>query len=91
MCLGLQTRRTFLIEVVLKRLEIVIKKTRSTLWDISRDAYKAFKKVNTETAKNNMEDAVKTANNETKQRTENRIKRNLEAARGRPAKKSRDN
>ena len=61
----------FLIEVVLNHLEKVIKETRSTVRDISGDTCKAFKKVNVKTAKTNMEDALKTANNKTKQRTEN--------------------
>ena len=37
----------------------MIKETRSTVRDISGDTYKAFKKVNIETAKTNMEDASK--------------------------------
>ena len=88
---GCRQGKLLLIEVLLNYLEKVIKETRSILRDISRDAYKAFKKVNVKTTKtNNMEDALKTAHNETK-RTENRKKRKLEAAPSRLAKKSRDN
>ena len=79
------------IEVLLNHSEKVIKETRSTLRDISGDTYKAFKKVNAKTAKANIKDALKTTNNERKQRTENRKKRKLEAAPSRLAKQSRDN
>ena len=60
---GCRQGKLLLIEVLLNYLEKVIKDTKSILQDISRDAYKAFKKVNVKTAKtNNMEDALKTVN-----------------------------
>ena len=80
-----------LIEVLLNHLEKVIAETRSALRDTSSETYKELKKANATKTKQNMEEALKTADAERKLRTENQKKRKLEAAGpSKPAKKLRD-
>ena len=80
-----------LIEVLLNHLEKVIAETQSALRDTSSETYKELKKANATETKQNMEEALKTADAERKLRTKNRKKRKLEAAGpSKPAKKLRD-
>lgn len=83
-----------LMQVLLDHLQNVIKETRDALREISGQTYRMFKNANADTAKNNMEEALKTANSERTQRSEIRKKRKLEAAAGppsRPTKRPKDN
>ena len=80
-----------LIKVLLNHLEKVIAETRSALRDTSGETYKELKKANATEAKQNMQEALKTADAERKLRTKNQKKRKLEAAGpSKPAKKPRD-
>ena len=81
------------MQVLLDHLQKVIRETRDALRDISGQTYKMFKTANANTAKDNIEEALKIANLERTQRNENRKKRRLEAAgpSSRPTKKPRDN
>ena len=82
-----------LIQVLLDHLQNVIRETRDALRDISGQTYKMFKTTNADTAKDNIEEALKTANSERTQRQEDRKKRRLETAgpSSRPTKKPKDN
>ena len=80
--------KLLLIQVLLDHLEKVIKETRNTLRDISGHTNKTFKTANADTIKENMEEALRMANLERKQRNKNWKKRKLEAGpSSRPAKK----
>ena len=52
------------MQVLLDHLQKVIRETRDALRDISGQTYKMFKTANADTAKDNIEEALKIANSE---------------------------